>query len=246
MRRFPNRRTAVSVPLLRQAVSRWLALLAVCCGPTLAAAAAPFDPRLPAQSRCQVAIAQLRPTQFAVGYREVDERGRRIARKDPQKLKAYIESRLPQVVIGPGDAPYLIDGHHLALALSKFHVAESVEARIEANWRNLSPAEFWRKMKERNWVYLYDHQGRGPLDPEKLPQRVTELADDPYRALAWEVRKRGGYKKTSATFSEFRWANYFRSRIPLGGGAGDFEQAIEAALRISHAPEAKDLPGFVP
>ena len=117
---------------------------------------------------------------------------------------------------------------------------------MEANWRDLSKEEFWKKMKEHGWVYLYDNHGRGPLDPEKLPRTVTELSDDPYRALAWEVRKRGGYEKTTASFSEFRWANYFRARIPIGDGPRDFEQAIEAALKISHSAEAKDLPGYKP
>lgn len=251
MMQVQNRRAAFPVPFLQPAARRWramLALVAVCCLATRAAAddATPFNPSLPAKSRCQVAIAQLHPTQFAVGYREVEERGRNIAQKSPHKLKAYIEEHLPLVVVGPGGAPYLVDGHHLCLALCKFHVADRVEARIEANWRDLSPTEFWKKMKEHDWVYLYDCQGRGPLDPEELPKQVTELADDPYRALAWEVRKRGGYAKNSATFSEFRWANYFRTRIPLGSGESGFEQAVEAALKISHAPEAQALPGFSP
>ena len=39
----------------------------------------PYDPALPAKSLCQVGIERLRPTQFAVGYREVDERAKQIA-----------------------------------------------------------------------------------------------------------------------------------------------------------------------
>ena len=102
----------------------------------------PFDRALPVKSLCQVAITRLHPTQFAVGYREVDERAKEIARKSPKKLKAYVEAHLPLIVIGPGDQPYLVDGHHLALALLKTRVADSVEARVEANWRQLSPADF--------------------------------------------------------------------------------------------------------
>jgi hypothetical protein len=204
----------------------------------------PYDPVLPAKSLCQVAIARLRPTQFAVGYREVDERAKQIAQKSPKKLKAYVEERLPLIVIGPGDQPYLIDGHHLALALLKARVTSSVEVRVEANWRHLSPAEFWTKMKEHGWVYLYNNRGQGPLDVEKLPKTVTELTDDPYRALAWAVRKRGGLDKTHGSFDEFKWANFFRSRVPIGSQPGDFDRAVEAALKISHSPEARDLPGY--
>jgi len=130
--------------------------------------------------------------------------------------------------------------------LLNHRVADHFEARIEANWRDLSPADFWKKMQQQGWVYLYDNKGRGPLEPGQLPRKVTELTDDPYRALAWEVRKRGGYKKSDASFAEFKWASYFRSRISIGAAPGDFDRAIEAALKISHLPEAKDLPGYTP
>jgi hypothetical protein len=211
-----------------------------------AADAPPFDPSLPAQSRCVVAIDAVRPTQFAVGYREVEERAQNIVGKSPKKLKKYMEEHLPLLVVGPGGVPYLIDGHHLALALLNHRVADRFEARIEANWRTLGPAEFWKNMQQRGWVYLYDNQGHGPLAPDRLPRKVADLTDDPYRALAWAVRKRGGYQKTNASFAEFRWASYFRTRIPIGSAPGDFDRAIDAALKISHLPEAKNLPGYDP
>lgn len=222
------------------------AFLVLVWGSPLVAASdvVPYDPALPVKSLCQVPIERLRPTQFAVGYREVDERAKEIAQKSPKKLKAYVEEHLPLIVIGPGGQPYLIDGHHLSRALLKSGVATTVEARVEANWRELSQPEFWNKMKEHGWVYLYDNLGQGPQDVEKLPKTVTELTDDPYRALAWAVRKRGGLDKTHGSFDEFKWANFFRSRVPIGSQPGDFDRAIKAALQISHSPEAKDLPGY--
>jgi hypothetical protein len=220
----------------------WLACLAL----ARAADPPPFDPSLPAASRCIVAIEAVRPTQFAVGFREVEERAQNIAGKSPKKFKKYMEEHLPLLVVGPGGVPYLIDGHHLALALLKQRVTDRFEARIEANWRDLSPAEFWKNMRQHGWVYLYDNKGHGPLDPDRLPRKVTELTDDPYRALAWEVRKRGGYEKTNASFAEFKWASFFRSRVTIGTSPGDFDRAIEAALKISHSSEAKDLPGYGP
>ena len=188
----------------------------------------------------------MRPTQFAVGYREVDDRAQNIAGKNPKKLKAYLEEHLPLIVVGPGGEPYLIDGHHLALGMLKYKLATRVEARIEANWRDLAPTEFWNQMRRHGWVYLYDNRGQGPLEPDKLPATVTQMTDDPYRALAWAVRKRGAYRKTTASFAEFQWANFFRTRVPIGNGDADFDRAVEAALKISHSPEAKDLPGYEP
>jgi hypothetical protein len=221
------------------------ALLIVVWGTPLAGASdvVPYNPTLPAKSLCRVAIESFRPTQFAVGYRQVDERAKQIARKSPKKLKAYVEGHLPLIVIGPDDQPYLIDGHHLARALLKARI-NSAEVRVEANWRHLSPAEFWNQMKEHGWVYLYDNRGQGPLDVEKLPKTVTEMADDPYRALAWAVRKRGGLDKTHGSYDEFKWANFFRGRVLIGSQPGDFDRAVKAALKISHCPEAKDLPGY--
>jgi hypothetical protein len=218
----------------------WLAGLAV----AYAAAAPPFDAQLPAGSRCVVAIAAVRPTQFAIGFREVEERAEKIVDKSPKKFAKYMEEHLPLLVVGPGGVPYLIDGHHLAAALLRYRVTDRFEARIEANWRDLSPADFWKNMREHGWVYLYDNKGHGPLAPEQLPRKVTELGDDPYRSLAWAVRKRGGYRQTDESFAEFKWANYFRSRITIGPAPGDFDRAVEAALRISHVPAAKDLPGY--
>ncbi len=191
-----------------------------------------------------VMIDAVRPTQFAVGYREVEERAQNIVGKTPEKFKKYMEKHLPLLVVGPGGVPYLIDGHHLAVALLKNRVTDHFEARIEANWHDLSVDDFWKKMQRHGWVYLYDNQGRGPLSPDRLPQKVTELTDDPYRSLAWEVRKRGGYQKTNDSFAEFKWAAYFRSRVPIGKAPADFDRAIDAALKISHIPEAKALPGY--
>ena len=101
-------------------------------------------------------------------------------------------------------------------------------------------------MREKNYVYLYDNQGRGPLEVEKLPKKVTELTDDPYRSLAWEVRNRGGFQKTMAAFAEFQWANFFRKRIEIGRKVKDFEKAVKIGLKISHSVEAKKLPGYTP
>jgi hypothetical protein len=221
-------------------------LIAACGGaPALAKDLPPFDPALPAGSRCTVAIAPLRPTQFAVGFWEVDRRAEHIASRSPKKLKAYLEEHTGAIVIGPGGVPFLVDGHHLACAMLKSHRGDAIEVRVEANLRDLPPERFWAKMKERGWLYLYDQQGKGPIDPDKLPKRVQDLADDPYRSLAWAVRERGGYKKSLASFAEFQWAEFFRPRIALGNKPGDFDRATEAAMKIVHSPEAKNLPGYI-
>ncbi len=48
------------------------------------------------------------------------------------------------------------------------------------------------------------------------------------------------------SFSEFQWANFFRKQIDIGPKPEDLNKAVEAALRLSHTVEAKDLPGYSP
>jgi hypothetical protein len=216
------------------------------CVPLLARELATFDPSMPPGTSCQVAIEKVHPTQFAVGYWEVKQRAANIVRHSPERLEFYEEEHLALLVVGPGGVPYLVDGHHLCLAMLKAGRGTTVEARVVANWRDLPVAEFWSKMRQSNYVYPYDNQGRGPLEVEKLPKKVTELTDDPYRSLAWAVRNRGGYQKTTVSFAEFQWANFFRRRITIGPKGGDFERAVQAALKISHTAEAKNLPGYTP
>jgi len=216
------------------------------CVPLLAGELALFDPAMLPGTSCQVAIEKVHPTQFAVGYREVSQRAANIARHGPKRLEIYEEEHLALLVVGPGGEPYLVDGHHLCLAMLKAGRGTTVEARVVANWRDLPVAEFWNKMRDSKYVYPYDNQGRGPLEVEKLPKKVTELTDDPYRSLAWAVRNRGGFQKTTASFAEFQWANFFRNRNEIGRKEKDFEKAVKAALKISHAAEAKNLPGYTP
>ena len=216
------------------------------CVPLLARELAGFDPAMPPGTSCQVAIEKVHPTQFAVGYWEVKQRAANIARHGPGRLEIYEEEHLALLVVGPGGVPYLVDGHHLCLAMLKAGRGTTVEARVVANWRDLPVAEFWSKMRETNYVYPYDNHGRGPLEVEKLPKKVTELTDDPYRSLAWAVRNRGGFQKTMVSFAEFQWANFFRKRIGISQKGKGFEKAVEAALKVSHTDEAKNLPGYTP
>ena len=48
---------------------------------------------------------------------------------------------------------------------------------------------------------------------EAIPSTVSELLDDPFRSLAGELRRAGGYAKAPAPYSEFRWADFLRRRI---------------------------------
>lgn len=66
-----------------------------------------------------VPIAELRPTQITVGYREVAEKRRRWRAHDPEKKSAFLGSHMIPVLLGPKKKHYVIDHHHLARALQE-------------------------------------------------------------------------------------------------------------------------------
>jgi hypothetical protein len=66
-----------------------------------------------------VPIESLRPTQITVGMREVEEKRKHLRKQKPQKIGAFIGHHMIPVVLGPKKRHYVIDHHHLSLALHK-------------------------------------------------------------------------------------------------------------------------------
>ena len=58
-----------------------------------------------------------------------------------------------------------------------------------------------------------------------LPKSVTELKDDPFRSLAGELRRVGGFAKDTTPFSEFLWADFLRRQMSRKSVEADFEKA---------------------
>jgi hypothetical protein len=79
---------------------------------------------------------------------------------------------------------------------------------------------------------------------EDIPKRVTDLVDDPFRSLAGELRRAGGFAKDTTPFSEFLWADFLRRRMKRGTVEREFERAIEKALRLAKSEDADYLPGW--
>ena len=173
----------------------------------------------------KIRVRDLAPTQFAVGRAEVAVRAGRLKKKYkkvPRKMVAlhdYLRVRPIPVVIR-NDSFYLVDHHHLVRTLyDALHKEEGSKlcafVEVLANGSTLERVYFWKQMHKRNWVYLFDRDGAGPQQPERLPSHIKDLAFDPYRSLAWIVRDHHGYLKNDAPFSEFKWASFFRTRILL-------------------------------
>lgn len=190
----------------------------------------------------EVAIADLRPTQMTVGFREVAEKRRDWRDRSSKSDEAFIGRHTVPTVLGPGGRYYLIDHHHLALALVE-EDQKNVLVNVVADLSSLGKASFWIYLDNRAWCHPYDAAGRR-REFTDIPKHITDLADDPYRSLAGELRRAGGFAKDSAPYSEFLWADFLRSRVKEKQVRERFAAALEKALGLSRSKAADYLPGW--
>ena len=83
----------------------------------------------------------------------------------------------------------------------------------------LNPDAFWTVLDHKSLVYPFDAQGRR-RDFADIPKTIMQLKDDPFRSLAGELRRAGGFAKDTTPFSEFLWADFFR-RDGAGAAPGE-------------------------
>jgi len=191
----------------------------------------------------KVEVLKLRPTQFAVGMREVETKVSKLRDLSRDSLHDYLKEHPVPLILAPDGAQYIIDHHHLARAAWEVGLPEIV-TEIRDDLSKMPIAKFWEHMKKEGWVWLQDQFGKGPHHPELLPIDVRGLADDPYRSLAWAVREEKGFHKTPVPFCEFRWADFFRKHVSGNPSRMGFHKALDEALKLCQRPEAKTLPGY--
>jgi len=189
-----------------------------------------------------VPIEGLRPTQMTVGMREVDDKRKRFQRQKPKKIGKYLGGHMIPVVCGPKQRYYIIDHHHLALALHKAGM-EHVLVTVISDLHQLELDAFWVFLDHHGWVYPYDANGHR-RDFSDIPKSVTGLKDDPFRSLAGELRRAGGFAKDATPYSEFLWADFLRQRLKAMVVKMDFEAALEKALHMAKSTDAQYLPGW--
>ena len=190
-----------------------------------------------------VPIEDLRPTQMTVGFVEVADKRRmlRAKLKDGHGDKLLARHMIP-VLLGPKKRSYVVDHHHLARALLEEGV-KSVATTIVADLSRLEKDEFWSFADNRNWCHPYTASGeRRPFSD--IPREIGDLSDDPYRSLAGELRRAGGYAKETVPFTEFLWADFLRRRIEAERVQSDFAGALTKALKLARSSDADHLPGW--
>src|SRR6202162_5487381 len=192
---------------------------------------------LPREPRIHpVSIAALRPTQITVGMREVKAK-LKSWRDHPDRKKAdFLGKHLIPVIWGPKDDYYVIDHHHLTLALHQEGV-KRILTTVVADLRRLPRDAFWVFLDNRGWLHPFDERGRRRRY-EEVPKQITALVDDPFRSLAGELRQSGGFAKDTTPFSEFLWADFLRRRIKRRVVEGDIGHALEKALQWARRRDA--------
>jgi hypothetical protein len=189
-----------------------------------------------------VTILSLRPTQITVGLREVEEKRERLRDHPTKKIGKYLGDHMIPVVRGPKNRLYVIDHHHLALALHKEGIRD-ILVTVVSDLSTLDLEAFWVFLDHHAWVHPYDTEGRRRTYAD-IPKSVTELKDDPYRSLAGELRRLGGFAKDTTPFSEFLWADFFRRRIKRKRVEKNFNATVERAMELAKSVDARYLPGW--
>ncbi|MFT3791904.1 MAG: ParB-like protein [Rudaea sp.] len=92
-------------------------------------------------------------------------------------------------------------------------------------------------------MHPFDAKGRH-CDYSAIPKKITGLVDDPFRSLAGELRRVGGFAKDTTPFSEFLWADFLRHRIKPKLVDAGFDTALEKAMKLAKSEDADYLPGW--
>jgi hypothetical protein len=187
-------------------------------------------------------LSDLHPTQMTVGRREVATKRLEWSALKKKERKQLLEQHWFPVVIGPRQRHYIVDHHHFGLALHEEGVKSVWLMELkDLSW--LEPRQFWSAMDHWQWIHPYDPDGKR-RDFVALPARLQDLLDDPYRSLAGEVRRAGGFAKDTSPYSEFLWADYFRGKVPRALLSRNFKRATNAAMKLAHRQDARYLPGW--
>lgn len=196
---------------------------------------------------CACDVRTLRPLQGAIGMEEVRDKAQKIAARPKKEWRDLVADPI-KVIRGPGNALFITDHHHGADAwrLAGHPVAL---CRIDARPPVATEAEFWSGLVKDRLMRLADAEGK-PLTPAQLPSSLELMPDDPYRSLAWLVRKSNGFCRSEMPqkeFAEFVWADWLRKQpqLPANTVRASAESVLPTALTLARTPAAQAMPGYV-
>ena len=187
-------------------------------------------------------IAELRPTQMTLGFREVGVKRREWRDAKGGKREKILGRHAIPVVTGPKGRLYIVDHHHLARALQE-EGEKTVPIYVLADLGRVKKEAFWTVLDNSGWCHAYDHKGRR-CELGDIPKALDDMKDDPYRSLAGQLRRSAGFAKTDKPFSEFIWADFLRRRVEAALVEQDFSSALSQSLELARSDDARYLPGW--
>lgn len=176
-------------------------------------------------------IKELHPTQFSLGYLEVDHKVNEFSEllKEGHLDLFLKEKSVP--VVKRHDKFYCIDRHHSIMACYKLGIYE-VHCHVIEDWSHHSHEEFWEKMESNNYCFLFDNQDR-KQSPDNLKHHVSQLENDPYRSLAFLLRKDQILTKDEKIpFVEFKWAQFLRKYVKIYFWDFSLKRAFNQAKKV--------------
>ncbi len=191
----------------------------------------------------KINLSMVYATQAAIGGIEVDIRAAKIKKMSTSELDTYQVEKAGRI-IRYNNKNYLVDGHHM---LNAMHRAghKTFLVQVVENWSGISQTEFETRLLDRGYcLVLSEGAARYPELRGIISQKAIALPDDPYRSLAWGVKKVGGFAKSEQDYAEFKWARYLETKISVSLIHQDFKQAIRESLSFVHLPQASLLPGY--
>jgi len=196
---------------------------------------------------CACDVRTLRPLQGALGMEEVRDKVEKIASRPKKEWRDLVADPI-KVIRGPGNALYITDHHHGADAwrLAGHPIAL---CKIDSRRTFATEAEFWSGLVRDRLVRLADADGK-PLTPAQLPSSLDVMPDDPYRSLAWLVRKNNGFCRSEMPqkeFAEFLWADWLRKQpqLPPNAVRASAASVLPTALALARSPAAQVMPGYI-
>jgi hypothetical protein len=100
-----------------------------------------------------------------------------------------------------------------------------LQCAVLGDYSNYGEKDLWKLLQNSCWVNLITETSQA-IYYKIIPNTVGDLSDNPYRTLAWLVRKKNGYCKTEVPFAEFKWATFFYK-------AGIRPDQVDRAMQIA-------------
>lgn len=187
---------------------------------------------------------ELAPTQPTIGAFEVRLKADRFRLMSPQDIDGYIEAKRsdgkPVSVVKGLHRYFAIDGHHTLSAILAASGPRELHLDQVEDYSGLDAEPFWDKMKKRG--FCLDRGLGKPVEPSSFSLSLSKLHDDPFRSVAWLIRKMGGFADLKIPYQEFEVADFLRTRMAFAP-VYDYQYEIASlrAFELMRSSEAQEF-----